>query len=140
MSGQRLRRNPHILTGGVNMQRRTFGTAMRYLVAVGTLVSSLAMFACGGGDNTQNVSATVGLTNSTVVAVQTVAFNFQSGQVFDPTISGTVTLTFNTVNTFTLVGVVGGTATGAVTYGSASGSSVGACTFNFLARGGLIPG
>ena len=56
------------------MQKGTFGKAMRYLAAVGTLVSLLAMFACGGGSSGTNVNNTVGLTNSTVVGVQGVAF------------------------------------------------------------------
>ena len=122
------------------MQKGTFGKAMRYLVVVGTLVSSLAMFACGGGSSGTNVNATVGLTNSTVVAVQTVAFIIPSGQIFDPSISGAVTLTFNATpqNTFNLVGTGGATATGVVSYGSSSGATVGSCTFTFVSRGGLI--
>ena len=122
------------------MQQGTFGTAMRYLVAVGTLVSSFALCACGGGSSGTNVSATVGVTNATVVAVQTVAFLIPTGQVFDPSLSGAVTLTFNTTppNTFSLVGPGGATATGVVSYGSTSGATVGSCTFTFLTTGGLI--
>ena len=124
------------------MQQGTFGTAMRYLVAVGTLVSSFALCACGGGSSGTNVSATVGVTNATVVAVQTVAFLIPTGQVFDPSLSGAVTLTFNTTppNTFSLVGPGGATATGVVSYGSTSGATVGSCTFTFLTTGGLIAG
>jgi len=122
------------------MQKGMFGTAMRYLVAVGTLVSAFAMFACGGGGSNQSVSATVGLTTATVVAVQTVAFVIPNGQLFNPSLAGAVTLTFNSTpqNTFTLVGAGGATATGVVTYGSTSGATVGSCTFTFLTTGGLI--
>ena len=45
------------------MQSKTFGKAMQFLVAVGTLVSAFALVACGGSD-TKNVNVTVGLTNS----------------------------------------------------------------------------
>src|SRR5262245_60041008 len=123
------------------MQQGMFGTAMRYLVAVGPLVSAFAMVACGGVSN-QSVSATVGLTNATVVAVQTVAFVIPNGQLFNPSLAGAVTLTFNSTpqNTFTLVGTGGATATGVVTYGSTSGATVGSCTFTFLTTGGLISG
>jgi hypothetical protein len=114
------------------MQRRTFGKAMRYLVAVGTLVSSLAMFACGGSD-TQAVFAAVPLTDSTVAAVQAVPLSFSNGPVFSPAITGAVTLTFNSTNTFTLVGSAGIAATGVVTYGPPS------CTFDVQVPGGLIP-
>ena len=122
------------------MQKGMFGTAMRYLVAVGTLVSAFAMFACGGGGSNQSVSATVGLTTATVVAVQTVAFVIPNGQLFNPSLAGAVKLTFNSTpqNTFTLVGTGGATATGVVTYGSTSGATVGSCTFTFLTTGGLI--
>jgi len=114
------------------MQRRSFGKALRYLVAVGTLVSSLAMFACGGS-NTQAVSVAVPLNDSTVAAVQAVPLTFSNGPVFSPAITGAVTLTFNSTNTFTLVGSAGNTATGVVTYGSPS------CTFDVQVPGGLIP-
>ena len=122
------------------MQQGMFGRAMRYLVAVGTLVSSFAMFACGDGGSNQRVSATVGLTNATVVAVQTAVFSIPNGQLFTPSLAGAVTLTFNSTpqNTFTLVGAGGATATGVVTYGSTSGATVGSCTFTFLTTGGLI--
>ena len=122
------------------MQQGTFGTAMRYLAAVGTLISLFAMCACGGGNNNMNVSNTVGLTSSTVVGVQGVPFIVPNGQLFDPAISGAVTLTFNSPNTFTLVGIGGATASGLVSFSSSSGATVGSCTFNFLARGGLISG
>jgi uncharacterized protein YbcC (UPF0753/DUF2309 family) len=84
------------------MQRRIFGEVMRHLVAIGTLVTALAMSACGGDSDTKDVSVTVGLTNSTVVAVQAVPLTIPNGQVFTPAITGTVTLTFNTVNTSTI--------------------------------------
>ena len=125
------------------MQQGMFGTAMQYRVAVGTLVSACAMVACGGGDSTQRVSATVGVTNATVVAVQTVAFVLPQGQLFHPSLTGAVTVTFNNTpqNTFTLVGTGGGaTATGVVTYGATSGATVGSCTFDFLTTGDLLSG
>jgi len=122
------------------MQKETFGKAMRYLVAVGTLVSSLAMFACGGGDNGTNVNATVGLTSSTVVGVQGVPFVVPQGQLFNSGISGAVTATFNSANTFSLVGTAGGTASGLVSFSSSSGATVGSCTFTFQANGGLFVG
>jgi len=122
------------------MQKGTFGKAMRYLVVVGTLVSLLAMFACGGGDNNTNVSNTVGLTSSTVIGVQGVPFIVPNGQLFDPGISGAATLTFNSANTFSLVGVGGGTASGLVSFSSSGGATVGSCTFTFQANGGLFTG
>ena len=114
------------------MQRRSFGKALRYLVVVGALVSSLVMFACGGSD-TQAVSVAVPLTDATVTAVQAVPLTFSNGPVFSPAITGTVTLTFNSPNTFTLVGSAGTAATGVVTYGSPS------CTFDVQIPGDLIP-
>jgi len=122
------------------MQKETFGKAMRYLVAVGTLVSSLAMFACGGGDNGTNVNATVGLTSSTVVGVQGVPFVVPQGQLFNSGISGAVTATFNSANTFSLVGTGGATASGLVSFSSSSGGTVGSCTFVFQTNGGLFTG
>ena len=122
------------------MQKGTFGKAMRYLVVVGTLLSSLAMFACGGGDNNTNVSNTVGLTSSTVIGVQGVPFIIPNGQIFDPGLSGAATLTFNSANTFSLVGTAGGTASGLVSFSSPSGATVGSCTFSFQANGGLFIG
>lgn len=114
------------------MQRGTFGKAMRHLVAIGTLVTALAMFACGGDSDTKDVSVTVGLTNSTVVAVQAVPLTIPNGQVFTPAITGTVTLTFNTVNTFTLGGSAGIAATGVVTY------TPPACEFDVRVPGSLL--
>jgi len=124
------------------MQQGMVGTAMRALVAVGTPVSSFAMVACGGGDSNQSVSATVGVTTATVVAVQTVAFVLPHGQLFTPSLAGAVTVTFNSTppNTFTLVGTGGATATGEVTYGATSGATVGSCTFTFLTTGDLLSG
>jgi hypothetical protein len=122
------------------MQKGTFGKAMRYLVAVGTLVSSLAMFACGGGSSGTNVNSTVGLTNSTVVGVQGVAFIIPQGQLFNSGLSGAVTVTFNSPNTFSLIGTGGATAAGQTSFSSASGGSVGSCTFTFLSNGGLFVG
>jgi len=109
------------------MQQGMVGTAMRALVAVGTLVSAFAMVACGDGGSNQSVSATVGVTTATVVAVQTVAFVLPHGQLFTPSLAGAVTVMFNSPppNTFTLVGTGGATATGVVTYGATSGATVG---------------
>jgi hypothetical protein len=115
------------------MQRDTFGTAVRSLAAVGTLVSAFAMFACGGSDDTKDVSVTVGLTNSTVVAVQAVPLTIPNGQVFTPAITGAVTLTFNTVNTFTLIRSAGLAATGVVTYNTPP-----ACEFDVRVPGSLL--
>jgi len=91
------------------MQQGMVGTAMRALVAVGTLVSAFAMVACGDGGSSQSVSAIVGVTTTTVVAVQTVAFVLPHGQLFTPSLAGAVTVTFNSTppNTFTLVGTGG---------------------------------
>ena len=114
------------------MQRRNFGKALHYLVAVGTLISSLVMFACGGSD-TQAVSVAVPLTDATVTTVQTVPLTFSNGPVFSPAITGTVTLTFNSPNTFTLAGSAGTAANGMATYGSPS------CTFDVQVPGDLIP-
>jgi hypothetical protein len=122
------------------MQKGTFGKAMRYLVALGTLVSSLAMFACGGGSNNTNVSNTVGLTSSTVVGVQGVTFVVPQGQLFNSGLSGAVNVTFNSANTFSLVGTGGSTASGVVSFSSSSGGTVGSCTFPFLSNGGLFNG
>ena len=122
------------------MQKGTFGTAMRYLVAVGTLVSLFAMFACGGGSSGTNVNNTVGLTSSTVVGVQGVAFIVPQGQLFNSGLSGAVTVTFNSSSTFSLIGTGGATATGVTSFGSSSGASVGSCTFTFLTNGGLFTG
>jgi len=125
------------------MRQGMFGTAMRSLVAVGTLVSAVVLGACAHGSGT-TVAAAVGVTTATVVAVQTAALTFPNGRMFDPSLAGAgaVTLTFNSApqNTFTLVGTGGATATGAVTYSSTSGASVGSCTFTFVTTGGLISG
>ena len=48
--------------------------------------------------------------------MQAVPLTIPNGQVFTPAITGTVTLTFTTVNTFTLGGSAGIGATGVVTY------------------------
>src|SRR5215813_593486 len=129
-------------TGGEHMQQGMVGTAMRALVAVGTLVSAFAMIACGDGGSSQSVSAIVGVTTTTVVAVQTVAFVLPHGQLFTPSLAGAVTVTFNSTppNTFTLVGTGGATATGEVTYSATSGATVGSCTFTFLTTGDLLSG
>jgi len=122
------------------MRQETFGTALRYLVAVGTLVSAVALGACAKGGSGTTIAASVGVTTATVVAVQTAALTFPTGRMFDPSLAGPVTLTFNATppNTFTLVGTGGATATGVVSYGSTSGASLGPCTFTFVTTGGLI--
>jgi hypothetical protein len=112
------------------MQRRNLGKAMRYLVAVCALVSSLAMFACGGDDGggggqTFNIGATVPVRANTVAALQGQALTISNGTVFNAAIGNNpVTLTFNTSTTFTLVRGTS-TATGTVAYGS--------CTFTVTA-------
>src|SRR5262249_60808257 len=115
------------------MQQGMVGTAMRALVAVGTLVSAFAMIACGDGGSNQSVSATVGVTTATVVAVQTVAFVLPHGQLFTPSLAGAGTLTFNSTpqDTFTLVGTGGAPATGVVTHCATRGAPRGAWAFGF---------
>ena len=122
------------------MWQGTFETALRYLVAVGILVSVVALGACGKGGSNTPLAASVGVTTTTVAAVQTAALTFPTGRMFDPSLAGPVTLTLNTTppNTFTLVGTGGATATGVVSYGSTSGASLGPCTFTFVTTGGLI--
>ena len=82
--------------------------------------------------------AMIKATNSTVAVVQGQPLTIPDGQVFTPAITGEVTLTFNSPNTFTLVGSGGVAATGVVTYSSTSGASVGSCQFDVRAPGGLI--
>ena len=111
------------------MQRRNFGKRMRYLVAVGTLVSAFALFACGGGDDTQNIALTtpgVTLTSNTVVAVTGVALAIPNGQVLGTPANSAATLTFVNQNSFNLLSPNGITATGLVTFGTVS---TGSCTF-----------
>lgn len=115
------------------MQRRTFGTARRLLVVGGTLVSWFALVA-GCGSDTEGVNVTVLLTSSTVAAVQAVPLSFPNGSVFSADITGAVTLTFTSPETFTLVGAAGSAATGAVTYGRPP-----SCTFDVQVPGDLIP-
>jgi hypothetical protein len=114
------------------MQRKTFGKTMQSLMAVGTLLSALAMFACGGDNDTKDVNVTVDVTNTTVAAVEAVPLTIPNGQVFTPALTGAVTLTFNTINTFTLVGSAGSAATGSVTY------TPPACEFVVRDAGSLI--
>jgi hypothetical protein len=125
-------RNPPTLTEGEHMQRKTFGKTMQSLMAVGTLLSALAMFACGGDNDTKDVNVTVDVTNTTVAAVEAVPLTIPNGQVFTPALTGAVTLTFNTINTFTLVGSAGSAATGSVTY------TPPACEFVVRDAGSLI--
>src|SRR5262250_2623386 len=66
-----------------SMRQGIFGTAMRSLVAVGTLVSAVVLGACANGSGT-TLAATVGVTTATVVAVQTAALTFPNGRMFDP--------------------------------------------------------
>jgi hypothetical protein len=115
-------RNTYTLPGGENMQRRNLGRAMRCLVAVGVLVSSLALFACGGDDDEggqiQNVNSNVAATTSTVPSVVGREITIANGQVFGgPLGSNPATLIFTTPTTFTLR-QGGVTLQGNVSYGS----------------------
>src|SRR5262249_29888167 len=125
-------------TGEENMQRRNFGKRMRYLVAVGTLVSAFALFACGGGDNTKNIAVNspgVTLTSSTVVAVTGVALAIPNGQVLGTPANSAATLTFVNQNSFNLLSPNGVTVQGTVTFGTVS---TGSCTFNVPLTPGFI--
>ena len=116
------------------MQRRNCDKGMRYLMAVGALVSAFALFACGGGDNTQNVNVpSVPLTSNTVVAVQNVPIAIQNGQLLGTAANSSATLTFISQSGFTLLSPNGLTATGTVAFGQVS---TGSCTLNVP----LIPG
>jgi hypothetical protein len=88
------------------MQRKHFGRALRYLVAVCALVSALAILACGGDDEegeVKNVVATVPADEDTIAAVQGRTFTIANGQVFGgPVGSNPISLTFTTPATFTL--------------------------------------
>jgi hypothetical protein len=111
------------------MQRKHFGKALRYLVAVCALVSALAIVACGGDDDEseiQNVVATVAADDNTVPAVQGRPFTIANGQVFGgPVGSNPVVLTFTTPRTFTLTRAATGLSlSGTVSYGSNA-----SCTF-----------
>src|SRR5262245_26575982 len=118
------------------MQRRNFGKGMWYLVVVGTLVSSFAMFACGGGDNTQNVTVTVPLTSSTVVAVQNVPIAILDGQLLGTAPQSAINLVFTSINGGLVQGPGGAvTAPFTVVFGQVSASS---CTFNVQATPGFI--
>jgi hypothetical protein len=111
---------------------------MRYLVAVGTLVSAFALFACGGDDDTQNVAVTnpgVTLTSATVVAVTGVALAIPNGQILGTAPNSAATLTFVNQNSFTLLDSQGRTSQGTVTYGTIS---TGSCTFNVPQTPGFI--
>jgi hypothetical protein len=102
---------------------------MRYLVAVGALVSAFALFACGG-DDTTNVAVTnpgVPLTSNTVVAVTGVAFAIPNSGVLGTQQNSAATLTFVNQNAFNLLSPNGITAQGTVTYGTVT---TGSCTFN----------
>jgi hypothetical protein len=100
---------------------------MRYLVAVGTLVSSFAMFACGGGDDTFNVTTTVPLTSNTVAAVQNVPIAILDGQLLGTAPQSAATLTFTGQNGGVLLDPNGRTAAFTVAFAQVS---AGSCTFN----------
>ena len=120
------------------MQRRNFGKRMRYLMAVGTLVSAFALFACGGGNDTQNIAVTnpgVTLTSATVVAVTGVALAIPNGQVLGTPATSSATLTYLNQNSFNLLSPNGVTATGLVTFGTVS---TGSCTFVVPVTAGFI--
>ena len=117
------------------MQRRNFGKRMRYLVAVGTLVSAFALFACGGDDEPKNVAVTIPLTSVSLPAVQGVPLAIPSGQVFGGPANSSATLTFVDQNTFTFLSPGGITASGFVSFGQ---PSVGSCTFVTPITAGFI--
>ena len=105
------------------MQRKSLGKAMHYLVAVCALVSALAMFACGGDDDedeVRNVVATVPVGDDTVAAVQGRTFTIANGQVFGGNVGNhPVILTFTTPRTFTMTRAATGLSlSGTVSYGS----------------------
>jgi hypothetical protein len=118
------------------MQRKHFGKALRYLVAVCALVSALAIVACGGDDDEseiQNVIATVALDDTTAPAVQGRPFTIANGQVFGgPVGSDPVILTFTTPRSFTLTRAATGLSlSGTVSYGSNA-----SCLLTVTAGGG----
>src|SRR5215467_4636623 len=124
-------RNTYTLTGRENMQRRNPGKAMRYLVAVGALVSALAMVGCSGGGSdggggsasttsTSNVSnVPVPVNATTVQALLGQQFTIPNGAIFSAGISGNtpVVLTFTSPTTFSLTSG-GSTPSGTVAFGS----------------------
>jgi hypothetical protein len=119
------------------MQRRNARKAMAQLVALLALVSSLALFACGGGgggDNEQTRAVsnqTVPVNSNTVQAVQGQQFTIARGSDLSPGLSANpVTLTFNSPSTFTVTSSSGGQASGNVAFGS--------CTFTVTSS--TIPG
>jgi hypothetical protein len=122
------RRNTYTLTGGGNMQRRTLGEAMRYLVVVCALASAFARVGCGGdggGDGaattTSNVSnASVPVNATTVQAVVGQQVTIPNGSIFDPAIGNnpvTFTFTDDSPATFSLTRG-SSTASGDVAFGS----------------------
>jgi hypothetical protein len=103
-------------------------------VAVCVLVSSLAMFACGGDDEEgeiKNVNATVAATTSTVPSVVGREITIANGQVFGgPVGSNPITFIFTTPTTFALrQGTLA--LAGNVSYGSNA-----SCTFVVTQGGG----
>ena len=117
------------------MQRKSLGTAMRYLVVVCALISALVMVGCGGGGEEGGPTVTSGETinsvntgsvpvsNSSVQALVGQPFNFQSGSIFDPSLgSNPATLTFTSPSTSTLTS--GGST-------SSANTTFGSCTFTF---------
>jgi hypothetical protein len=131
------RRNPYTLTGGENMQRKSLGKAMCYLVAVCALVSALALVGCGGGGGDDNGGTTVtsGETISSVNSgpvpvnganVQAVVgqlLTFSNGSFFDPSIGNNPATQVFTSSTTSSLSSGGSTSSGSTTFGS--------CTFAF---------
>lgn len=133
--------NVYIRKGGESMQWRNVGKAMYYLVAILTLVSSLALFACGGDDDdgnigqTRNVDATqnLGANNAATAGqlLQSLPPVTIAGNAFDPDIAGNVILDFPTPTTFTMTG-------GNLPAAGVSGNvSFGSCSFTFTQLNGF---
>jgi hypothetical protein len=144
------RRNVYIHKGGESMQGKNVGKAVFYLVVILTLVSSLALFACGGGGDgnnggsgggggsgsTRNVDATetLGANNATLAGqlLQSLPPITIAGNAFDPDITGNVTLDFPTPTTFTMTG--GNLPAAGVSGNVGFGNS---CTFTFTQLNGF---
>src|SRR5437016_1515407 len=129
-------RNPYTCTGGENMQRKSLGTAMRYLVMVCALISALVMVGCGGGGEegggpTVTSGETISSVNTGSVPVSSSSVQALEGQqfalpgsIFDPSLAGTqATLSFT-----------GSSQTGEAFDLSPNGggnTTFGSCTFTF---------
>ena len=117
------------------MQRKSLGTAMRYLVIVCALISAFVMVGCGGGGEEGGPTVTSGETissvntgavpvgSSNVQALVGQSATFSDGSIFDPSLGNNpATLTFTSPSTFNLTSG-GSTSSGNATFGS--------CTFTF---------